>query len=208
MRSAEEFFPEEYKTIAMFSTLYALRCRTDDKERKEIFRCDLFLVQLFISFSEITNEADSNWKYIEGIHVDITRQLMDQFPIESESLSTLSKTIQNKVNASWYDLCTVIFCLAYIWPNHVILHSQTMQLDELLLAWHKSKTRRRLPEDLRITMWDFCGSKTRQNPDAVSQVSWSQSLTGFRVNSAVGDRNHLRRRRQRRGDHNQESYSE
>ena len=105
MRSAEELFPEEYKTIAMFSTLYALRCRTDDKERKEIFRWSFFgTVQLFISFSEITNEADSNWKYIEGIHVDIARQLMDQFPIESESLSTLSKTIQNKVNASWYDL--------------------------------------------------------------------------------------------------------
>ena len=66
--------------------------------------------------------------------------------------------------------CTVLICLAYIWPNHVILDCQTMSLDERLRQWNKSKRGTRLPYDLKVTMWDFCGSKSRQNPDISSQT--------------------------------------
>ena len=167
MSFAEELYPEEYKTISMFSTLYSLRCRTDGKEWKEIFRQCLF-DRTHSIFSDITNEADSNCNYIEGIHVNITRQLMDLFPIENESLSKLQK----KIEGSSYDLGTVLICLAYIWPNHVILDCQTMSLNERLLKWKRCKKCTRLPDDLKVTMWDFCGSKSRLNPDASTQVNY------------------------------------
>ena len=54
-----------------------------------------------------------------------------------------------------------------------------MSLNERLLQWNKSKRGTRLPYDLKVTMWDFCGSKTRQNPDISSQTDSQVSFQSF-----------------------------
>ena len=69
-------------------------------EKKSSGSVSFSLVKELIPVSDITNEADSKCNYIEGTLVNLTRQLMDQFPIENESLSKLKKTI----DGSKYDL--------------------------------------------------------------------------------------------------------
>ena len=54
-----------------------------------------------------------------------------------------------------------------------------MSLNERLLQWNKSKRGTRLPYDLKVTMWDFCGSKTRQNPDISSPTDSQVSFQSF-----------------------------